>query len=151
MSPRFSYLSRKSSIRPNAHGKIKNASVTITTKIGHANRYKGLISAVSPLPLPNQMTISLSRNIRVSTLNTARRRLNDKIVGMSESTVYPMMISTSVGLNVPRDASPTRRISVMVMTTVTNTTRVAPKLRASSFRMEEWNNMAAKEKPNYEL
>jgi hypothetical protein len=52
---------------------------------------------------------------------------------------------------VPRDASPTVRISVMVITTVTNTTSVAPKVRASSLRMEEWNNMATKENLNYEL
>ena len=41
----------------------------------------------------------------------------------------------------PRDASPSERINIMVMTTVTSTTRVAPKLRASSLRMEEWNNI----------
>ena len=35
--------------------------------------------------------------------------------------------------------------------TVTSTTRVAPKLRASSLRREEWNNIATKENPNYEL
>jgi hypothetical protein len=35
----------------------------------------------------------------------------------------------------------------MVITTVISTTSVAPKLRASSLRMEEWNNMAAKGKP----
>jgi hypothetical protein len=29
----------------------------------------------------------------------------------------------------------------MVITTVTSTTSVAPKLRASSLRMEEWNNI----------
>jgi hypothetical protein len=33
------------------------------------------------------------------------------------------------------------RISVIVMTTVASTISVAPKLRASSLRMEEWNNM----------
>jgi hypothetical protein len=35
----------------------------------------------------------------------------------------------------------------MVITTVTSTTSVAPKLRASSFLMEEWNNMQSKGKP----
>jgi hypothetical protein len=32
-------------------------------------------------------------------------------------------------------------MSVMVITTVTKTTKVAPKLRASSLRIEEWNNI----------
>jgi hypothetical protein len=31
----------------------------------------------------------------------------------------------------------------MVITMVAKTTTVAPKLRAKSFRMEEWNNIAA--------
>jgi hypothetical protein len=39
----------------------------------------------------------------------------------------------------------------MVITTVTRTTKVAPKLRASSLRMEEWNNIGTKERVNYEL
>jgi serine/threonine-protein kinase RIO1 len=39
----------------------------------------------------------------------------------------------------------------MVMTTVTNTTSVAPKLRDNSLRKEEWNNIAAKETTHYEL
>jgi hypothetical protein len=30
----------------------------------------------------------------------------------------------------------------MVITTVTSTIKVAPKLRASSLRKEEWNNMS---------
>jgi hypothetical protein len=34
---------------------------------------------------------------------------------------------------------------------VTSTTSVAPKLRASSLRMVEWNNIGQKENPNYEL
>ena len=34
---------------------------------------------------------------------------------------------------------------------VIRTTNVAPKVRASSLRMEEWNNISFKEKTNYEL
>ncbi|EKD97567.1 MAG: hypothetical protein ACD_23C00859G0001 [uncultured bacterium] len=39
----------------------------------------------------------------------------------------------------------------MVMTTVTSTTSVAPKLRASSLRMDESNNIGSKESTDYEL
>ena len=81
----------------------------------------------------------------------AMKRLKDKIMGRSDSTVYPMMISTSAGLNTPRVASLKVRISVIVVTTVTSTTRVAPKVRASSLRMDEWNNMETNERLNYEL
>lgn len=40
---------------------------------------------------------------------------------------------------------------MMVITMVAKTTTVAPKLRAKSFRMEEWNNIVALENLNYEL
>jgi hypothetical protein len=62
-----------------------------------------------------------------------------------------MTTITSLGLKLPREASPKVRISTVVTTTVTSTTRVAPKLRASSLRSEEWNNIEAKENRNYEL
>jgi hypothetical protein len=51
----------------------------------------------------------------------------------------------------PRVASLKVRISVIVVTTVTSTTSVAPKVRASSLRMDEWNNMETNERLNYEL
>jgi hypothetical protein len=54
-------------------------------------------------------------------------------------------------LTLPRLAWPSVRIKMMVMTMVIKTTSVAPKFRAKSLRKEEWNNMAAKEKLNYEL
>src|SRR4051812_11927756 len=54
-----------------------------------------------------------------------------------------MTIITSCGLTDPRLAWPSVRIRVMVMTIVTSTTRVAPKLRASSLRRDEWNNIGA--------
>jgi hypothetical protein len=46
---------------------------------------------------------------------------------------------------------PRVRISIMVITTVTSTTSVAPKLRASSLRMDESNNIGSKENTDYEL
>src|SRR5512140_596998 len=48
----------------------------------------------------------------------------------------------SCGLTLPRVARLKVRISVIVITMVTNTTSVAPKLRASSLRRDEWNNIA---------
>jgi hypothetical protein len=39
----------------------------------------------------------------------------------------------------------------MVMMMVASTTTVAPKDRAISLRMEEWNNIGQRGKPNYEL
>ena len=48
---------------------------------------------------------------------------------------------TSDGLTLPREAWPSVRMSIMVMTTVTKTTSVAPKLRPSSLRRVESNNM----------
>src|SRR3569832_2929099 len=48
----------------------------------------------------------------------------------------------SSGLTAPRLARLSVRTSVIVITIVTSTTRVAPKLRASSLRKDEWNNIA---------
>src|SRR3954469_4378549 len=48
----------------------------------------------------------------------------------------------SCGFTLPRLARLKVRISVIVITMVTSTTSVAPKLRASSLRREEWNNIA---------
>ena len=62
---------------------------------------------------------------------------------------------TSCGFTLPWVAWPSVRISVIVITMVTSTTRVAPKLRASSLRREEWNNIGAiaerKKTANYGL
>jgi hypothetical protein len=52
-----------------------------------------------------------------------------------------MSMMTSRGLTEPRAARPSVRISIMLITTVIKTTSTAPKLRESSRRMEEWNNI----------
>lgn len=57
-----------------------------------------------------------------------------------------MTSSTSEGLITPLAAWPSMRMSIMVMTTVTSTSNVAPKLRASSLRIDESNNIGFKGK-----
>jgi len=106
---------------------------------------------MSPRPLANQITISLSRYMRESVLTTATNRLSVKMVDSWPSTVKPMTSITSDGLTLPREAWPRVRMSIMVITTVTSTTSVAPKLRASSLRMDESNNIGSKENTDYEL
>ena len=49
---------------------------------------------------------------------------------------------TSCGFTLPLAAKPRVRISIMLITTVMSTTKVATKLRANSWRIEEWNNIA---------
>ena len=73
------------------------------------------------------------------------------MVGNCPSTVNPITINTSDGLTLPLEAWPRVRMSIMVMTTVTSTTSVAPKLRASSLRRDESNNIGSKENTDYEL
>ena len=73
------------------------------------------------------------------------------MMGSWPSTVNPITSMTSEGLTLPREACPRVRISIMVMTTVTSTTSVAPKLRASSLRIDESNNIGSKENTDYEL
>jgi hypothetical protein len=62
-----------------------------------------------------------------------------------------MTCKTSEGLTLPRLAWPKVRINVMVIKIEIKTTKLDQKLRPRSLRNEEWNNMAAKEKLNYEL
>ena len=52
-----------------------------------------------------------------------------------------MKSMTSWGLTKPREAWPSVRISTIVITMVISTTSVAPKLRANSLRIEDWNNI----------
>ena len=113
----------------------------MTAITGHANRISGRTRLISPRPLANQITISLSRYMRDNVATTAINRLRLKMVGNWPSTVKPMTSMTSDGLTLPLDACPRVRMSIMVMTTVTSTTSVAPKLRASSLRMDESNNI----------
>ena len=89
--------------------------------------------------------------MRDSVATMAMNRLRLKIVGNWPVTVKPMTSMTSEGLTLPRDAWPSVRMSIMVMTTVMSTTKVAPKLRAISLRMDESNNIAFKENADYEL
>ena len=58
-------------------------------------------------------------------------------------TVNPMTSMTSEGFTDPLVACPKVRIKIMVITMVAKTTTVAPKLRAKSFLMEEWNNITS--------
>ena len=64
-----------------------------------------------------------------------------RMVGKRPSAEYAINSITSCGLMAPREAWPNVRISTMVMTMVMSTTSVAPKLRANSLRIEDWNNI----------
>jgi hypothetical protein len=119
--------------------------------MGQTNRAMGPRKLINPRPLENQMAISLSLYSRDKVLTMAIKRLKVRMVGRWPSTVYPITINTSVGLTLPRVACPSVRIRIMVMTMVDRATSEAPKLRDSSLRMEEWNNIGFKENTNYEL
>ena len=113
-----------------------------TTSTGHENRSNGLRKAARLCPLVNQTTISLSRYMRDKALTMEINSDSVRMVGNRPSAEYAMNNITSCGLIKPRDAWPKVRISTMVITMVTKTTTVAPKLRASSLRIEDWNNIA---------
>jgi hypothetical protein len=84
--------------------------------------------------------------MRVKVETTAMNKLSVKIVVRWPMTVNPITNMTSEGLTEPLVACPKVRIKIMVITMVANTTTVAPKLRAKSFWMEEWNNIVKLEK-----
>jgi len=122
-------------------GKTSKDRVATARKIGQAKRKSGCSRLARPLPLHSQITISLSRYILDRLAMMAIKRLMVSSVGKKPSTVYPITRVTSDGLKLPRDACPRVRMSIIVITTVTSTISVAPKLRDSSRRKEEWNNI----------
>ena len=112
------------------------------TNTGQAKRNRGIKKFFRLWPLLNHTTISLSRYIRLNVATMATNSDSVKIVGIRPSTAYPIKSTTSCGLTDPRDACPSVRIKTIVNTMVSSTTKVAPKLRASSRRRVDWNNMA---------
>ncbi len=62
-------------------------STAITSQIGQANRTSGIRKLPSPLPLENQIAISLSRYMRDSVATMATNRLSVRMVGAWPSTV----------------------------------------------------------------
>ena len=64
----------------------------------------GLEKEMSPLPLENQMTISLSAYMRDKVETTAMNKLKVKIVVRWPMTVKPITNMTSEGLTDPRVA-----------------------------------------------
>lgn len=76
----------------------------MTAITGHAKRSNGRSRLMSPWPLENQITISLSLYMRDRTPTTATKRLRLRMIGSCPSTVKPMTNMTSEGLTLPRDA-----------------------------------------------
>jgi hypothetical protein len=104
-------------------------------------RSTGRMKRSSPTPALNQMAISLSRYIRPRLSTTATNSDSASISGSWPAALKPSTRATSCGDTEPLAARPRVRISIMVITMVRMTTRVAPKLRASSLRTDESNNI----------
>ena len=109
---------------------------------GQAKRSSGGKNASSPRPLANHTTISLAMYMRESVAVMATNRLSVRMVGKCPSTVKPITSMISDGFTCPAEAWPSVRISIIVITMVTSTTKVAPKLRPSSLRKDESNNIS---------
>ncbi len=86
-SPRCSYRSRKVWDCCCDQGQTNRASTAMTSQIGQANRTSGSRKLPSPLPLANQIAISLSRYMRDKVATTATNRLSVRIVGACPSAV----------------------------------------------------------------
>ena len=110
--------------------------MTITptsTSPGAAVHSTGRTVRASDRPLVNQTAISLSRYMRPSVSTTATNRDKVIIVGRCAMAAKPSSSTTSWGEAVPRAACPRVRMSIIVSTMVSTTTKVAAKLRPSSF------------------
>src|ERR1700712_3368831 len=95
-----------------------------------------------PMPLENQIAISLSRYMRPSVRMTPMNSDSDRIVGSVCSASSVKMNTTSCAATAPFAARPNVRITRLVMKMVRITISVAPKLRANSLRTVESNNIA---------
>ena len=109
----------------------------ITSSTGQAKRNAGATKPPRPLPPVNQITISLSRYMRDNVPTMAIDRLTARMVANWPSSVYHITTIRSAGLKPPRVVRPSTRNRVWVITMVSSTTKVAPKLRASSLRRVE--------------
>src|SRR5581483_9878054 len=124
-----------------AHGEMKSESAPITAICGSAKIITGLSHAVSGRPEANQITISESRQPRVSVSSTEMNMVSESSTGSAPSAKKPRNASTaSVGIEPPA-ALPSRRISCVVSAMAKSVMNTAPASVANSLRSARWKIM----------
>src|ERR671937_531145 len=124
-----------------AHGEMKSESAAITAICGSAKSITGFNHAVSGRPEENQITISESRQPRVSVSSTEMNMVSESSTGSAPSAKKPRKASTaSVGIEPPA-ALPSRRIRLIVTAMEKSAMNTAPARLANSLRSARWKIM----------
>src|SRR5437764_7895161 len=85
-----------------AQGEMKSESAPLTAMSGRANSITGFSHAVSDRPEQNQITISESRQPRVSVISTEMNIVSESSTGSAPSAKKPRNTSTAVvGIDYP--------------------------------------------------
>src|SRR5919109_718226 len=124
-----------------AHGEMKSERAAITAICGSAKSITGLSHAVSGRPEENQITISESRQPRVSVSSTEMNMVSESSTGSAPSAKKPRKASTaSVGIEPPA-ALPSRRVRLIVTAMEKSAMNTAPARLANSLRSARWKIM----------
>src|SRR5258708_451215 len=122
-----------------AHGEMNSDSTRMTANCGSANSITGLSQAVSGMPAVNQITISESRQLRVSVSSTAMNMVSDSSTGSVPSAKKPMKAITASDGILPPAASPSRRMRRVVSAIANSVMNTAPARPANSLSSARWN------------
>src|ERR671924_762718 len=124
-----------------AHGEMKSDSAAITAICGSANSITGFSHAVSGCPAVNQITISESRQLRVSVSSTEMNMVSDSSTGSAPSAKKPRKANTASEGNLPPAAWPSRRIRRVVTAIANSVMNTAPARPANSLSSARWKIM----------
>src|SRR5688572_14180171 len=149
VSPKTPGLTRETSSRASmrvaycaaicaAQGEMKSESAAMTRICGSAKSITGFSHAVSDSPEPNQITISESRQPRVSVSSTEMNMVSESSTGSAPSAKKPRKaITASVGI-LPPAAWPSRRMRRVVSAMANSVMNTAPASPANSLSSALW-------------
>ena len=120
---------------------MNSDSTAITAICGRANIITGLSHAVSGRPEPNQITISESRQPRVSVSSTEMNMVSDSSTGSAPRAKKPRKANTASEGIVPPAAWPSRRMSRVVSEIANSVMNTAPARPANSLSSARWKIM----------
>src|SRR5688500_13347183 len=137
-SSRDSTLVRYCSAICAAHGEMNSDSAVITAICGSANSITGFIHAASDSPEVNQITISESRQPRVSVSSTEMNMVSDSSTGSAPSEKKPRNATTASDGILPPAACPSRRMRRVVSAMANSVMNTAPASPANSLSSARW-------------
>ena len=115
-----------------AQGEMTSESAAMSAICGSANSITGLSQDVRDRPEPNQITISESRQPRVSVSSTEMNMVSESRIGNAPSAKKPRNATTASEGNCPPAARPRSRTSCVVSAITNSVMNTAPARLANS-------------------